>query len=291
MDILEKVDRDGLLFDGGMGSLLIEQGLAGGESPELWNLTHPNRILKIQQAYVGAGADVVTTNTFGASPSKLARMGVTDSMAEINRAGVRLARQAAGEGAYVAADLGALAEMLAPMGTLSESDAQAEFARQAAVLEEAGVDLFIIETIFDLKLATLALQAVQSVSAKPVICSMTFKQTPKGFFTIVGNRPEASMAALVAAGAWAVGANCTLGSDAMVDLAAQIRSGVDAPVIIQPNAGQPENGPDGRLRYPEDEGFFADNIRKMKALGVEIVGGCCGTTPAYIREIKATLAG
>ena len=121
---------------------------------------------------------------------------------------------------------------------------------------------------------------------------MTFQQTPKGFFTIVGNSfPEQSMVRLVEAGAWAVGANCSLGSGAMVDLAARIRKSVDVPIIIQPNAGMPERTPDGNVIYPESETeFFANNIKKIKELGVEMIGGCCGTTPAYIQRIKEILA-
>jgi methionine synthase I (cobalamin-dependent) len=190
----------------------------------------------------------------------------------------------------VAADVGGLGGMLAPMGTLSASEATDDYARQAAVLDDAGVDLFIIETVIDLNLAICAVEAIRSVSDKPVICSMTFQQTPKGFFTIVGNRPEQSMARLVEAGAWAVGANCSLGSAAMVDLAARIRESVDVPVIIQPNAGAPERHPNGDVSYPEDEAYFAGNIKKIRDLGVEIVGGCCGTTPATIRQIRQTLA-
>jgi len=289
MDVFEKIKKQGLVFDGGMGSMLIHQGLQGGQAPELWNLTHPDRIQKIHQAYFDAGADVASANTFGASASKLAQMGVTQSMEDINRAGVRLARQASSDGQYVAADVGALGEMLAPMGAISESEAKAEFTRQAAILEDEGVDLFIIETIFDLNLAICALASIRSVSEKPIICSMTFNQTPKGFFTIVGNRPEQSMVRLVDAGAWAVGANCSLGSGAMVDLAARIRKSVDVPIIIQPNAGLPERTPDGDVVYPESETKFANNLKKIKALSIEMIGGCCGTTPAYIKRIKEIL--
>lgn len=290
MNVFEKIKKHGLIFDGGMGSMLIDQGLQGGQAPELWNLSHPDRILKIHKAYFDAGADIATANTFGACASKLAKMGVTQSMADINRAGVRLAREASSEGQFVAADLGSLGEMLKPMGAFSESQAEAEFTRQAAVLEDEGVDLFIVETIFDLNLAICAIKAIQSVSDNPIVCSMTFQQTPKGFFTIFGNSPEQSMKKLVEAGAWAVGANCSLGSGAMVDLAAKIRKSVDVPIIIQPNAGTPERTQDGEVIYPENEFYFANNIKAIKALGVEMIGGCCGTTPTYIKRIKETLS-
>jgi methionine synthase I (cobalamin-dependent) len=290
MHVCEKIKQQGLLFDGGMGSMLIARGLEGGQAPELWNLTHPDRIENIHQAYFDAGADIASANTFGASASKLAKMGVFQSMEEINRAGVRLARRASSQGHYVAADFGALGEMLAPMGTLSEGEAKKEFSRQAAILADEGVDIFLIETVFDLNLAVCAVEAIRSVCEIPIICSMTFQQTPKGFFTIVGNSPEQSMQKLVDAGARAVGANCSLGSGAMVDLAAKIRQSVDVPVIIQPNAGAPERKEDGDVFYAEDEAMFAGNMKKIKALGIEMIGGCCGTTPTYIQRIKEILA-
>jgi 5-methyltetrahydrofolate--homocysteine methyltransferase len=289
MEVFEKIKKQGLLFDGAMGSMLIDKGLEGGQATELWNLTHPDHIRQIHQAYFDAGADVASANTFGATNSKLRQMGVTQSAEEINRAGVRLARQACGKDQYVAADMGALGDMLAPMGTLSEDEAIADYTLQAGILEDEGVDLFIIETIFDINIAFCAIKAIRSVSSKPVICSLTFKETPNGFFTIFGNSPGESMVKLVDAGAWAVGANCSMGSDSMVELAGQIRKSVDVPVIIQPNAGMPQTTRDNRVFYPEDEIFFAGNIRKIKDLGIEILGGCCGTKPAYIQKIKETL--
>jgi len=290
MDVFEKIEKQGLIFDGGMGSMLIDQGLQGGEAPELWNLTHPDRIQNIHQAYFDAGADIISANTFGASASKLAQMGVTQSMQDINRAGVRLARQVSSKGQYVAADFGSLGGMLAPNGSLSESDAIAEFAQQAAILDDEGIDLFIMETVFDLNFAICAIEAIKSVSEKPIICSMTFQKTPKGFFTIFGNSPEQSMQKLVETGARAVGANCSLGSSGMVDLADKIRKSVDVPIVIQPNAGMPERTQEGDVFYPENETEFADNMKKIRELGIEMIGGCCGTTPAYIRRIKETLA-
>ena len=287
MDILTQIKENGLILDGGMGSMLIKKGLAGDEAPEVWNLNRPQVIREIHQAYFEAGADVATANTFGASSLKLKKMGVTRDMAEINRAGVRLARESAGPEKYVAGDLGSSGEMLAPMGPLSVEEAETCFRDQARILEEEGVDLFLIETIFDLNLGLAAVRAVRSVTARPVFCSLTFNETPKGFFTIMGNKVKDSMKALVDAGATGVGANCSMGSDTMVRLAAQIRESVDVPVLIQPNAGRPQVI-EGRQEavYPEDKHFFAGNIKKIKELGVEIVGGCCGTTPSFIRELR-----
>jgi len=287
MDILEKVKKDGLLFDGAMGTMLIAKGIAGGEASELWNLKHPDIIREIHRAYYDAGADVVTANTFGASPIKLKKMGVTETAEAINRAGVQIAKMVCGQGQYVAGDIGSLGDMLEPMGPVAFDEAVDCFAQQADFLEEEGVDCFIIETIFDINIARAAVQAVQSVSDKPIFCSLTFKQTPNGFFTIFGDKPGESMQTLVAAGVSAVGANCTIGSRTMIELAREIRASIPVPVTIMPNAGMPETTKDGALFYPEDATMFAESIREIKTLGVEIVGGCCGTTPEYIRKIKA----
>ncbi|WP_022666832.1 homocysteine S-methyltransferase family protein [Desulfospira joergensenii] len=287
MEILTRIKEQGLILDGGMGSMLIDRGLGGGEAPETWNLTRPDILREIHGAYFKAGADLATANTFGATAMKLKKMGVTRDMADINRAGVALARAAAGSGQYVAGDMGSLGEMLEPMGPVSVDGAEACFRDQAEILEDAGVDLFFIETVFDLNLGLAAVRAVRSVSSRPVFCSLTFKETPKGFFTIFGNNVRDSMKALVDAGASGVGANCSMGSDTMVELAARIRDSVDVPVMIQPNAGLPQiTGDNQKAVYPEEDLFFAGNIRKIKDLGIEIVGGCCGTTPATIREVK-----
>lgn len=288
MEILEKVKQEGLVVDGGMGSMLISRGLKGGECAEKWNIDRPEVIQEIHQAYFDAGADVASANTFGASSFKLEKMGVRERVETINTAAVRIAKAAAKPGQYVAGDLGPVGEMLAPMGSMTVERAKAIYVHQTGIIEAAGVDLFLIETIFDLNEAIIALEAVKAVSSKPVFCSLTFNQTKKGFFTLMGNPVEASMQRLRDAGAAAVGANCSLGSESMIGLARQIRESVDIPVIVQPNAGMPQTGPDGTVFYPEDEVFFAGNIKKIKALGVDIVGGCCGTTPAFIRRLRTS---
>ena len=289
MKIIEKVNQKGVVVDGGMGSMLISRGLKGGDCAEKWNIDHPDVIQEIHRAYFDAGADVATANTFGASSFKLEKMGIEERVEIFNTEAVKNARTAAKPGQYVAGDLGPVGEMLSPMGSLTVERAKEIYVNQAGIIEAAGVDLFLIETIFDLNEAIAALEAVQAVSSKPVFCSLTFNQTKKGFFTLMGNPVEASMQKLRDAGAAAVGANCSLGSDGMIALAAQIRESVDIPVIIQPNAGMPQTRPDGTASYPEDETIFAGNIKKIKALGIEIVGGCCGTTPAFIHRIRQTI--
>ena len=289
MELIEKVKQDGLVLDGGMGSMLIARGLRGGDCAEKWNVDHHEIIQEIHRAYFDAGADVATANTFGASSLKLEKMGIKEGVEIINTEAVKNAKAAAKQGQYVAGDLGPVGEMFSPMGSMTVERAKAIYVHQAGIIEAAGVDLFLIETIFDLNEALTALEAVQAVSSKPVFCSLTFNQTKRGFFTLMGNPVEASMQQLRDAGAAAVGANCSLGSDGMIGLAGQIRESVDIPVIIQPNAGMPQTGPDGAALYPEDEILFAGNIKKIKALGVDIVGGCCGTTPAFIQKIRESI--
>ena len=250
MDIIEKINTHGLLMDGAMGSMLIRRGLAGNEAAESWNLTHPEIIRQVHADYFEAGADVVTANTYGASQPKLKKMGADREFDRINREGVRLAKSVCGPGQYVAADMGAMVEMLAPAGPVSFEEMKDAFAAQAKILADEGVDLFLVETVFDLNAGLCAVQAIQSVSDKPVFCTLTFKETPRGFFTIFGNAPETSMKTLADHGVAAVGANCSLGSTDMVRLAAQIRKSVDIPVIIHPNAGMPRATDVNQVVYP-----------------------------------------
>ena len=289
MEVTIMVEHHLFISDGLMWTLLIASALKGGESAEKWNIDHPDIIKEIHQAYFDAGADVATTNTFGATSFKLEKMGIKESVETINLAAIKNARTAAGPGHYIAGDLGPLGEMLVPVGSMTFDRAKKIYGHQAEVMEAAGVDLFIIQTFFDLTEAIAALEAVRAVSSKPVFCTLTFNQTKRGFFTLVGNSVAESMKKLRGAGAAAVGANCSIGSDTMIALAREIRGSVEIPVIIQPNAGLPQTTTDGTVFYPEDEAFFTESIQKIKALGIEIVGGCCGTTPAIIRKVRESI--
>jgi methionine synthase I (cobalamin-dependent) len=289
MDIIEKINRHGLLMDGAMGSMLIRQGLAGNEAAESWNIKRPDIIRQVHADYFDAGADVVTANTYGASQPKLKKMGADRDFERINREGVRLAKSVCGPGHYVAADMGAMGDLLAPAGPVSFEEMKDAFAAQARILDDEGVDLFLVETVFDLNAGLCAVQAIQSVSDKPVFCTLTFKDTPRGFFTIFGNAPEHSMKILADQGVAAVGANCSLGSTDMMRLAAQIRKCIDIPVIIQPNAGMPRATDDNQVSYPETDDRFVANMSRIRDLGVEIIGGCCGTTPETIRKLRKAM--
>ncbi len=284
MDLIELAKSSGLILDGGMGTMLIMAGLTGGRVSEYWNLENPSVIEKIHQAYIDAGADVITTNTFGASSLKLKKAGLEDQAESINRKAVELARKAAKD-RFVAGDIGPTGDLMAPFGPVSIEQAFDSFAGQAACLARSGVDLFLIETMFDVQECLAAVKGVRSVSDLPIFATLTFRKTARGFATIMGNKVSESLEALQDAGAVAVGANCTLGSDDMVGLAEEIRAAIQGLTIVQPNAGSPQTrGAD--ICYPEDSDYFSDRIVKIKALGIEIVGGCCGTTPEYIRKIR-----
>ncbi len=284
MTFIDKVKNRGMIFDGAMGTMLIREGLGGGKASEFWTLEKPEIVQAIHRAYFDAGADIVTTNTFGGTTLKLKKTGLEKHADTINTLSAQLARAAATNGKFVAGDIGPLGELLEPSGTIPVEMAVETFAAQAEALASAGVDAIIIETMFDLEEALAAIKGIQSVSSLPILATLTFQRIPNGFATMMGNRVEISMKSLRDAGAFAVGANCSIGSDAMVDLAREIRGWVDIPVIIQPNAGIPE------IRgletvYPESVDYFSRNIRIIQSEGIEIVGGCCGTDPDYIRAI------
>ena len=288
ISILDRIKENGLIFDGAMGSMLIAAGLKGGKVSELWNIENPGVIEDIHRVYFDAGAHVATANSFGASPFKLKRMGVDAEPETLNVTAVEIARKAAGPDRWVAGDMGPLGEMLQPAGLLTMTDAQNHYAEQATFLASTSIDFFILETFFDLNEILAAIQGIRRVSDLPIFATMTFQQKPAGFFTLMGNKPGDSMKALVDAGASVVGANCSLASDAMVDLARVIRESVDTPVMIQPNAGAPQTQGD-KVIYPETVEFFSDNILAMKNIGIDVVGGCCGTTPDFIRAIADKL--
>ena len=289
MTILKKIKSGGLLFDGAMGSMLMAGGMPPGTASEMMNIQKPDIVLEIHKAYLEAGSDVITTNTFGGSPIKMKAAGIEHLTEKANQMAARIARQAVSTRQFVAGDIGPMGDMLQPLGLITEEEATKNFARQAKFLAENGVDLFIVETMFDINESLAAIRGIRSVSDLPIFATMTFEKGQNGFATIMGNQVAESMQILSNAGVSAVGANCSIGSDMMIDLAAEIRKSVDIPVIIQPNAGLPETI-NGHLVYPETPEIYAENLRQIKSLEIEIVGGCCGTTPVYIRAIRKSIA-
>ena len=271
---------DFLLFDGAMGTQLQERGLAAGELPELLCLTDPEKIAEVHAAYVAAGADVVTTNTFGANAAKL---GDAASVEEVFSAAVACARAA--HPRYVAADIGPTGQLLEPMGTLAFDDAYELFARQVRAADAAGADLFVIETMADLAEAKAALLAARENSDLPVFVTMTFQEDGR---TFLGTTPEVAALTLSSLGADAVGVNCSLGPDEVAPLVERMLPWASCPVMVQANAGLP-HVVDGATVFDVDPGAYAEAVAGMLDAGVTITGGCCGTTPAHIAAERALL--
>ncbi|HLB01440.1 MAG TPA: homocysteine S-methyltransferase family protein, partial [Bacteroidota bacterium] len=275
--ILERL-RSGeiLVADGAMGTMLFRRGLRPGDCPESFNLTHPEMLEEIAALYLGAGADIIQTNTFGGSPLKLSHYGLQTQTAQINRIAVSCVKKAAGGRAYVSGSCGPSGEMLKPYGTLEEETMSKSFREQVSALAGAGVDLLCVETMTDLREASLAVRAAKSVSpSTPVMATMTFDRIPKGYYTIMGVGIEQAIEGLSGAGADIVGSNCGHGIDTMIGIARHMRKLTGLPIVIQSNAGLPEPKGDDVI-YPESPSYFAEKTIELIEAGVSIVGGCCG---------------
>jgi 5-methyltetrahydrofolate--homocysteine methyltransferase len=293
-DFLSTIKRRVVLFDGGMGSMLIASGLTQREVPESWVISKPEKIAEVHAGYLGAGAEVMTTATFGANRIKLesAEAGRKLDPVRVNEKGVELARKAVEHSGkndrFIAGDMGPTGLFFPPVGQLRAEDARAAFKEQAKVLDRAGVDIFIIETMYDLREAAEALRAVREVSTRPVVVELTFDRKAKGFFTMMGDTPERMAELLLKEGANVIGSNCTLQSGDMLELALEFKLTTEAPLIFQPNAGRPvmEHGVPVYKQRPQE---FAQDVVKIVAAGANAVGGCCGTTPDFIREVHTVL--
>jgi len=288
--ILDLAKNRVVLFDGGMGSTIVSLGLPEGECPESWNLTHSEAIAKIHRKNLEAGADIIETNTFGANRLRLASFGYESRVEEINARAVQIAKKVCPEDRFVAGDVGPCGVFLKPVGKSSIDELEESFLEQAKALARAQVDLFSIETMYDLREAVAAIKAVRTVSDLPVFASMTFDKKSKGYLTMMGNTVSECAAELEKAGADVVGANCTLGSDGMIGLAEELRKGTDLPIIIQPNAGKPKLN-EGKPFYSQDSESFAEDMKIIAEAGANFVGGCCGTTHEFTRAIHQRLFG
>ena len=281
--------EDSLLFDGGMGTMLQAAGLAAGECPELLCLTDPHKITNIHAAYVSAGAEVITTNTFGANARKLeegvraAGLVRTPTVAEVFFAAVRCAREAGAR--YVAADIGPTGALLRPLGTLAFDEAYELFAEEVRAADTAGADLLIIETMADLLEAKAAVLAAKENSDLPIFCTMTFGEDGR---TFLGTTPEVASATLCSLGVDVVGVNCSLGPADVAPLAMRMATWATCPVMVQANAGLP-SVVDGVTTYNIGPREYCDALKQLIDAGVRILGGCCGTTPAYIAGERALL--
>ncbi len=278
-----------VLFDGALGTTLMARGLSSGEAPERWNVERPEVVKEVHRAYFSAGSDVVQTNTFGGNRFKLRGKGMEGDLLRINQAGVQLAMDVCPPGRFVAGDVGPSGELMVPLGSHTVEEMEEVFAEQGQILAETGVDLISIETMFSLEEALAALRGIRGITGLPIFVSMSFDLKPSGFFTLMGESPEACVKALEENGADVLGSNCQLGSREMVDLTREIRSWSKAPVIVQPNAGSPVQREE-RTMYEQPPEEFAEDIVRIVEEGANVIGGCCGTTPIFIEKVRQRLS-
>jgi 5-methyltetrahydrofolate--homocysteine methyltransferase len=278
-----------LCGDGAWGTELMARGIRPGNCLEALSLSRPDLLAEIAAAYIDAGAELVTTNSFGASPTALARHGLADRTEELNRAAVNAVKGVADGRALVSGSVGPTGIMLAPLGDGDPAEISAGFETQIAGLVAAGADVVCVETMMDLEEARLAVAAARVVSGDiPVIATMTFDPTPRGFFTTMGVSVAEACNGLVDAGADLIGANCGHGIEVMIELARELDNHTRAPLVIQANAGLPETS-HGELEYPETPEFVAARVPALLELGVAVIGGCCGTGPGHIRAVRTVI--
>ena len=276
-----------VVTDGAWGTQLQARGLAAGEFPDVWNLTRPENVAEVARAYVEAGSRVILTNTFGANRLRLAETGFADRVVAINEAGARLSREAAGNRASVFASMGPTGRMLMAGESNPEEIGEA-FREQAAALARGGADGLVVETMSDLAEAKLAVAATKQTGL-PVVACMVFDSGKEKDRTMMGTTPEEAAAGLVEAGADVIGANCGQGIAGFVKICARLKSAAAGrPIWIKANAGLPELR-DGKPFYSTTPAEFAGFVPALLEAGANFIGGCCGTSPEFIRAVRQAL--
>ncbi len=279
-----------LVSDGAWGTFLHQKGLKSDECPESWNLQRPDDVLEIASSYVEAGADIVLTNSFGASPLKLEGYGLETQTTELNRSAAELSKKAAGDRALVMGSMGPTGKMVM-MGEVSPQEVFKGFMEQAKGLADGGVDGIVIETMTDPEEARLAIEAVKKATTLDVGCTFTFSKNQDGVYrTMMGTDMAAYLEMAISAGADIIGANCGNGTAGMIEIVKVIRTlNPSIPVLVHANAGLPIYQ-DGKTVFPESADEMASQIEELVIAGANIVGGCCGTTPEHIRQIVQVVA-
>lgn len=276
-----------MILDGAMGTLLQKRGMPLGVCPELWSAEHPERVTGILREYIEAGSQVVYTPTLGGNRRKLAEFGLENKVVELNRRLAEITRLAVGESGLVAGDISLTGDYIEPFGEVPFAEAVEVYKEQVKGLLEGGVDLFVIETMMDIQEARAALLAVKESCDLPVWVSMTFNEDGR---TIMGTDPVTAVITLQNLGADAVGCNCSTGPEAMIDIIRKMKTHAVVPLIAKPNAGLPILAA-GETVFDMSPVEFGSFIRPLVEAGANLIGGCCGTTPEYIKEIKAKIAG
>jgi methionine synthase I (cobalamin-dependent) len=278
-----------ILLDGAMGTMLMDVGLEQGYAPEAWNVEHPDRVRAVHRAYIQAGSNVILTNSFGGTRFRLKLHNFQDRVVEFNRAAAQNARaeaDSAGHPVIVAGSMGPTGELLEPMGTMTFEEAKAAFAEQAGALAEGGVDVLWIETMSDLNEVKAAIEGAQSVSDLPLVATMTFDTHGH---TMMGVKPEQAVEFLKAYDLTAIGANCGNGPGEIEAVVTAMRTvAPDVPLIAKANAGIP-HWEGSELRYDGTPEVMANYAARVRDLGANLIGGCCGNTPAHIQAMAEAL--
>ena len=281
--VIEGLLKEGvILTDGSWGTQMQARGLQRGEPPDAWNLTHPDLVEEVARQYVEAGSRIILTNTFGANRIVLEKHGLAGRAAEINEAGVRISKRAAGDRALVFASIGPSGKMLIT-GDVTAAELGAAFEEQARAQAQAGADGFVVETMMDLEEALAAVAAAKQ-TGRPVIASMVFDSGRNKDRTLMGQTPEQAVEAFVKAGVDGLGANCGQGIEGFVPICRRLRAATDLPLWMKPNAGLPELVK-GEVIYRTTPLEFAGRVPDLVAAGADFIGGCCGTDQAFIKAV------
>ena len=282
---LEELNNRVLVCDGAMGTMLYARGVFINRSFDALNLSQPEMVAEVHQAYIRAGADVLETNTFGANRIKLESFGLADKLHAVNVQGARIARKAARDQAYVAGAVGPLGVRIEPWGKMGVDEAEEYFREQVSALLDGRVDLFVLETFRDLHELEAAIRAVRGLCSLPIVAQMTTEEDGN---SLDGTPPEKFGPELEGLGPDVIGVNCSVGPAPMLETIARMSRVIDRPLSAQPNAGQPRDV-EGRTIYLCSPEYMASYARRFIAKGVRLIGGCCGTTPDHIREIRAAV--
>ena len=287
-ELTKRLGNETLILDGATGSNLMKAGMPKGICTEQWVAEHPDTIIELQKAYAEAGSDIVYAPTFMANPINLATHGLEAETERLNHTLVGLSRKAVGNQVLVAGDLTTTGKLMEPLGPMKYEDLFESYKEQISYLADAGVDLLVAETMLASNETLVILDAAQAVCDLPVLCSLTMEADGSLFF---GGNVFDAVEELEAMGAFAVGCNCSTGPDQLESVIAGIRQRVSIPVIAKPNAGMPSISPEtGEAVYSMAPDEFARSMLRLRDAGASFLGGCCGTTPEFIQELKKALS-
>ena len=277
-----------LISDGATGTYLQDHGLEPGGCPEEFNAAHPETVLEMARDYFAAGSEMVLTNSFGANRFMLKKYGFGDRVEEFNKLAAQHASSQRIAGRYVVGSVGPTGEFLEPLGPVTREEMLDAFVEQVTALETGGADGVVIETMSAVEEAVLAVEAAKQHTALVVMATMVFDRGPRGFFTMMGVTPERAVKELATAGADVTGANCGNGIDVMVELAREMRQATDGPLLVHSNAGIPAYKK-GEIVYPESPDYMVERFTILADMGIDILGGCCGTGPEHIRALVSAM--